>query len=100
MYMPTTRAIALPGGCMFEMVGRYGFLGLPERTWVLGARPLRQIMRLLDLSQPRRRLSGETSILTVPELTEEWDAFTYRDRFTRIGECLGALEWMTRDSMR
>ena len=47
------------------MVGEYGFGGLPERSWVIGARPLRHIMRLLDLSQPRRRLSGTPSRIPV-----------------------------------
>ena len=54
-----------PGGCIYEMVGEYGFGGLPERSWVIGARPLRHIMRLLDLSQPRRRLSGTPSRIPV-----------------------------------
>jgi hypothetical protein len=84
MYEAIERATALPGGYIYEMVAKYGFGGLPERSWVLGARSLRHIMRLLDLSQPHRRLSGETSIPCLSELTDEWNEFAHRDRLSRV----------------
>nr|CRL68250.1 hypothetical protein CPGR_00800 [Mycolicibacterium malmesburyense] len=49
MHQPVRRVTALPGGCFFEMVRRYAFMDLPERSWVLGPRPLRHILRLLGM---------------------------------------------------
>jgi hypothetical protein len=45
----------------------------------------------LDLSQPRRYLSGEKSIPSQAELAEEWDCYASSDRLTRVGASLGAL---------
>lgn len=94
MYEPITRATALPQGCMYQMLSEYGFGGLPERSWLFGARAVRHALYLLDIGQPRRLLSGETSIPTVSQLAKEWDEFTDCDRLIRVGASLGALRWM------
>lgn len=72
----------------------YAFGGLPQRSWVIGARPLRHIMRLLGLTQPRHRLSGEETIPTSSELVGEWQEFASRDLNTRIQASLVALDRM------
>jgi hypothetical protein len=97
MYEPTTRATALPQGCMYEKLSSYGFLGLQEGSWLFGATAIRHVLRLLDIGQPRRLLSGETSIPTVSQLTKEWHEFTHCDRLIRVGASLGALRWMNYD---
>jgi hypothetical protein len=51
-------------------------------------------MRLLGLEQPRRRLSGETSIPAMSDLVTEWDDFAHQDRLTRVGQSLGVLRSM------
>ncbi len=91
LYEPVRRVTALPGGCFFEMVRRYAFMDLPERSWVLGPRPLRHILRLLGIRQPRNRLSGEVSVPPIDELADEWDSYTSLDRLSRIGASLGSL---------
>ncbi len=94
MYEPITRATALPGGCMYQMLSEYGFGGLPERSWLFGASAVRHVLHLLDIGQARRLLSGETSMPTVSQLAKEWDEVTHSDRLTRVGASLGALRWM------
>lgn len=99
LYEPVTRATALPGGCMYQMLVEYGFGGLPERSWLFGARAVRHVLRLLDLEQPRRRLSGEVDIPTIDELSREWEGFAQQDRLAKIGASLGALAWMDYDNL-
>jgi hypothetical protein len=96
MFQSTRCATALPGGCIYEKISGYGFGGLPDRTWIHGARALRHVMRLLDFEQPRKRLSGEAeaSIPPISELVTEWDDFAHQDRLTRIGKSLGILRGM------
>lgn len=97
MYQATTQATALPQGCIYEKISKYGFAGLPEGSWLFGARAARHVLRLLDIGQPQRLLSGETSIPTVSQLAKEWDEFAHRARLVRVGESLGALRWMNYD---
>ena len=94
MYDLVVRGTALPGGFIYEVVATYGFGGLPERSWVVGARPLRHIMRVLGWTQPRHRLSGEEAIPTLSELVDEWEEFASRDLNTRIQASLAALHRM------
>ena len=91
MFQSTQRATALPGGFMYEMVGKYGFGGLPERAWVFGPTALRHILRLIDVAQPSRLLASEESIPDLRQLTDEWTAFAATDRLTRVSASLGAL---------
>lgn len=94
MYDRIERGTALPGGFIYEVVATYAFGGLPQRSWVVGARPLRHIMRLLGPSQPRHRLSGEETIPTLSELVNEWEEFARRDLNTRIQVSLAAMASM------
>lgn len=94
MYDQIVRGTALPGGFIYEVVATYAFGGLPRRSWVVGARPLRHIMRLLGWTQPRHRLSGEETIPDLTELVEEWEEFARRDLNTRIQASLAALNSM------
>ena len=94
MFDDTTRAIAIPGGCLYEVVSSYGFFGPQPKTWIFGPTALRQVLRLLDGDQPRRRLSGENTIPTIADLTTDWDRFIHQDTLTKVGASLGALAWM------
>jgi len=94
MYDRIERGTALPGGFIYEVVLNYGFGGLPQRSWVVGARPLRHIMRLLGYAQPPHRLSGEATIPTLSEIADEWEAFARRDLVSRIQASLAALHRM------
>lgn len=94
MYQRTASATALPGGCMYELGEAYGFGGMPARSWLFGARAVRHVLRLLDISQPGRLLSGEKSIPTMSPLDREWNDFTQQARLSRVGASLGALAWM------
>lgn len=91
MFQPIQRATALPGGYLYEMVSQYGFGGLPERAWIFGPTALRQVLRLIDVPQPTRRLAAEESIPDIAQLRDEWAAFAETDHLTRIGASLGAL---------
>jgi hypothetical protein len=94
MYDRIERGTALPGGFIYEVVLTYGFGGLPQRSWVVGARPLRHIMRLLGWTQPRHRLSGEETIPSLSELVGEWEEFAHLDLNTRIQASLAAMDRM------
>lgn len=89
LYEPMVRAAALPGGATFRMVDRYGLQPLPAGTWVIGPRALRQVLRLLKLGQPRRRLSGETDeIPSVDDLEAEWSRYVATPIEDRVGATL------------
>jgi hypothetical protein len=96
MFQSTHEATALPGGYMYEMIGRHGFRALPERSWVFGPRAVRHILRLLDVPQPTRLLATEESAPEPAELADEWAAFAASDQLERIGASLGALASVTR----
>lgn len=100
MFQSTHEAIALPGGYTYEMIGRYGFRALPERTWAFGPRAVRHILRLLDVPQPTRLLATEESAPDPAELADEWAAFAASDQLERIGASLGALASVTRRRMQ
>jgi hypothetical protein len=94
MFDKTEQATALPGGYIYEIVSKYSSRGLPERSWVIGIRAIRHIMRLLDFIAPVKPLSGESQVPTDAELIAEWDEFANRERLARIGASLGALDSM------
>ncbi|MBL7262079.1 hypothetical protein [Paractinoplanes lichenicola] len=82
---PVLHAAALPGGAMFRVVHGFGFGGMPMRLWVIGARPLRHVLRLLAVDQPVRRLSGEEGALPrIEELEAEWARFVARPAAEQI----------------
>ena len=94
MFQSTTMAIAFPGGCLYQVISTYGFFGLQEGMWFFGPTAIRHVFRLLGYDQPKRRLSGETSIPPVSELQASWEEFAAREQLEKVGLSLGALVWM------
>lgn len=94
MFESTTMAIGLPGGYRYQVISTYGFGGLQEGMWLFGPTAIRQVFRFLGYEQPKRKLSGETTIPAESDLKASWEEFTSQPRLEKVGRSLGALVWM------
>lgn len=95
VFSPVYQAMPLPGGAAFGVAQRYGFGGLAEGWKVAGPRALRHLLRLIDLPQPTRRLSGEEDAPPATAgLAEEWDSWVADGLQSHVAQ---ALPWLTID---
>lgn len=95
MFSPVHQAMPLPGGAAFGVAKRYGFGGLAEGWKVAGPRALRHLLRLIDLPQPTRRLSGEEDAPPAAAgLAEEWGSWVAAGLQSHVAQ---ALPWLTVD---